>query len=171
MDALAFRPLTRDDLPTLQRWLSAPHVEAWWHERLDAAGVQAKFGPGIDGREPTYVFVIEHDARPIGWIQWYRWRDYATHAGWLGAEPEAAGIDLAIGEAALVGRGLGPRAIRAFLDEIVFRDPAIVACVSDPEAQNRRSVRAFEKAGFTVVRTVQLPGELTHRNVVRCPRR
>ena len=128
-------------------------------------------GPPIGGPRHRLRHLIEHRARPIGWIQWYRWADHAGHAALLGAEPEAAGLDLALGEERLLGRGLGPRAIRAFLDEVVFRDPAIVACVTDPETRNTRSLRAFAKAGFHVVRTVQLPGEPATRAVVRHERR
>lgn len=167
MTAIDFRPLRLDDLPLLERWLSMPHVDAWWHEPLDLAGVRAKYVPGIEGTEPIHVFVIGHGARPIGWIQWYRWADYPEHAALLGAGPESAGIDLAIGEAELIGVGVGSRAIRAFVDSIVFADPAITACVTDPDVRNDRSCRAFEKAGFTTVGTVQLPGESSLRRIMR----
>jgi aminoglycoside 6'-N-acetyltransferase len=164
---VSFRPLRITDLPLLQRWLSMPHVDEWWHEPFDLAGVHAKYLPRIDGSEPTYVFVIEHGGRPIGWIQWYRWANYPEHAALLGADAEAAGIDLAIGETELIGLGLGSRAIRTFTDSVVFADPVMRSCVSDPETRNGRSLRAFEKAGFTAVRTVQLPGEPTTRQVMR----
>ena len=39
---LSFRPLGRSDFPLLQQWLSAPHVDAWWREGLDLAGVEEK---------------------------------------------------------------------------------------------------------------------------------
>jgi aminoglycoside 6'-N-acetyltransferase len=144
-----------------------PHVDEWWHQSLDLAGVHAKYLPRIDGTEPTHVFIIEHRCRPIGWIQWYRWADYAEHAALLDAEPEAAGIDLAIGEPDMIGLGIGASAIRAFIDSVVFTDPRITACVSDPETRNRRSLRAFEKAGFAAVRMVQLPGESSTRQIMR----
>jgi RimJ/RimL family protein N-acetyltransferase len=70
----------------------------------------------------------------------------------------------------MIGLGLGSRAIRAFIDSVVFIDPAITACVSDPETRNGRSLRAFEKAGFAGVRTVQLPGESVTRQIMRCDR-
>lgn len=167
---LAFRPLLRTDLVLLRDWLSQPHIDAWWHEALDLAGVHATYGPRIDGIEPTHVFIIECEEQPIGWIQWYRWVDYPEHAARIGAGPASAGIDLAIGEASLLDLGIGSRAIRGFLERVVFTDPTIEACFSDPEARNGRSVRAFEKAGFTVVRTVQLAGEPAPRRIVRCGR-
>ena len=80
---------------------------------------------------------------------------------------DAAGIDLAIGELALLGRGLGPRVIRAFVERIVFADPALTACITDPRSANQRSLRAFAKAGFTRVAVVQLQGEPYTREVVR----
>jgi hypothetical protein len=86
----------------LHRWLAEPHVLAWWHEPIDLHGIEAKYGPRIDGIEPTHVFAIEYHHRPVGWIQWYRWSDYQEHAQQLRAELESAGIDLAIGERELL---------------------------------------------------------------------
>jgi len=169
-DSLSFRPLRSSDFPLLQEWLSAPHVAAWWHEPLDLAGVYAKYGPRVDGTEPTHVFVIEHNGRPIGWIQWYLWSDYPEHATQLKAEPASAGIDVAIGEDAMTGSGLGSAAIREFIRQIVFAHPSIGAVFADPEEGNLGSLQAFEKAGFTVTNTVQLAGENFRRRVIRMNR-
>ena len=158
--------MRHSDLPMLQRWLQLPHVDAWWHEPLDLAGVAAKYGPRIDGLVPTHMFVIEHDGRAIGWIQWYRWRDYAAHAAQLGAELTAAGVDLALGEVEMLGRGIGSSALRLFVERVVFAHD-VSAVVSDPEERNTRSLRAFEKAGFRIERTIVLQGETHPRCVVR----
>jgi hypothetical protein len=77
---ISFRPLERSDFPRLQKWLSAPHVAAWWNDHIDLGTVEAKYGPRVDGTEPTHVFVIEQEGRPIGWTQWYLWSDYPEHA-------------------------------------------------------------------------------------------
>lgn len=167
---LAFRPLSRSDFPLLLRWLSEPHVVAWWHEPLDLAGLHAKYGPRVEGTEPTHVCVIEYRGQPAGWVQWYRWSDYPEHALQLEAEPTSAGIDLAIGEPDLIGAGLGPVVISEFLKRVVFADPRISAIVTDPEEGNLRSLRAFNKVGFTVTKTVQLRGESFRRHVVRLDR-
>ena len=126
-----------------------------------------KYGPRVDGVEPTRVFVIEYTGRPIGWIQWYLWSDYPEHARQLRAELASAGIDLAIGELAMTGLGLGPVAIREFLRQIVFADPSVRPVITDPEESNFRSLRAFEKAGFTLANTIQLDGENFKRKIVR----
>lgn len=139
---VSFLPLERSDFPLLQRWLAAPHVDAWWHGSPDPRALEEKYGPRIDGSEKTRVFIIEHDGRPIGWIQWYPWSDYPDHAAQLEAGPGTAGIDLAIGEIAYVGMGLGPIAIRDFIVRVISVDSAIAAVVADPEERNSRSLPA-----------------------------
>jgi aminoglycoside 6'-N-acetyltransferase len=151
----------------LQRWLREPHVDRWWNGPQDLPAVYAKYLPRIDGRVPTFTFVIEQDAVPIGWIQWYRWADYPEHAAQIGAGQDSAGVDLAIGEVDRIGHGIGPRALRAFLDRIVFTNPAIVACITDVQTANHRSLRAFTKAGFTRTHTLQLAGEPYTREIMR----
>jgi aminoglycoside 6'-N-acetyltransferase len=168
--SISFRPLSRSDFPLLQKWLSAPHVVAWWGEPLDLAAVDAKYGPRVDGTEPTHVFVIEYGGRPVGWIQWYLWSDYPEHALQLRAALPSAGIDLAIGKLAMLGLGLGPVVIREFLAQIVFAGTRISTVITDPAEDNHRSLRAFEKAGFTVTNSVRLAGENFKRLVVRVHR-
>jgi aminoglycoside 6'-N-acetyltransferase len=168
--SLTFRPLARSDYPALARWLAAPHVAIWWNETADPDHLETKYGPRIDGFEATHVFFIEHEGRPIGWIQWYLWADHPTHAAQLEADQDAAGIDLAIGELDRVGAGLGPIAIRMFLRQIVFANPRVAGVVVDPEEGNLRSLRAFEKTGFRFHKTVRLTGELCQRSVLRLDR-
>lgn len=168
--SISFRPLSRSDFPLLQKWLSSPHVAAWWGDPPDIAAVNEKYGPRIDGAQPTHVFVIEYQGRPVGWIQWYLWCDYPEHSLQLDAEPLSAGIDLAIGELAMMGLGLGPAAIREFLRQIVFAEKRIESVITDPAEANVRSLRAFEKAGFSVTNKVQLSGETFKRLVVRVNR-
>ena len=163
---ISFRPLRRADFPLLQKWLAAPHVAVWWNEHFDLASLESKYGPRIDGREPIYTYLIQHTGVPIGWIQWYRWRDFPEHAIRLGANPRSAGMDLAIGEVELTGRGLGPTVIREFGRNYILTNGGIDAIVADPSASNLRSVGAFLKAGYNIVNTVQLLDEDFKRHVV-----
>jgi aminoglycoside 6'-N-acetyltransferase len=114
--------------------------------------------------------MIEFLKQPVGLIQWYGWSDYPEHALQLGAGQESAGINLAIGEPEMMGRGLGPAAIRKFLNEVVFTNPAIHAVITDVEENNLRSLGAFKKVGFTVLKTTKLRGESFQRSVVQLRR-
>lgn len=161
-----FRPLSRHDFPLLHKWLAETHVKKWWNDNLDMKGIEEKYGPRVDGAEPSCVFIILKHSEPIGLIQWYRWADYPEHAKQLGALADEAGIDLAIGESKMLGQGLGSTIITDFLNQIVFADPKIKAVVTDPEEKNLRSIRAFEKAGFVSRKLVQLKNENVQRQVV-----
>jgi aminoglycoside 6'-N-acetyltransferase len=170
---IALRPLARSDLPTLQRWLNTPHVYEWWgghvgpgalggagQNAATAAQIEAKYGPDIDHGGTTQRFIIEHNRSPIGLIQWYFLSDFADYARAIGEESaSAAGVDLLIGEPDAIGRGLGPRAIDAFVTSVVFQRPEVDRVVGGPAASNARSLRAFAKAGFQPVRMVSIEGE------------
>ena len=162
-----FRPLERSDFPLLQRWLAEPHVDAWWHQKLDLDGLERRYGPYIDGTAPAYGFVIQQDVRPIGFTQWYRWADYPDYAAPVNAGPQSAGIDLFIGELDMIGLGIGPRVIREFVHGIVFADSRMTSVIADPAVENLQSVRAFEKAGFTATNVIQRAGEDFERRLMR----
>jgi aminoglycoside 6'-N-acetyltransferase len=155
---ISFRPFSRDDFPLLLGWFGREHVRRWWYDvprTLDE--MEAKYGPELDGREPTVSFVILLDGRPIGFIESYRAEDYAEE--WpVGAPPGAVGVDLLIGEEDLTASGLGPEILRAYTERLL-RDPAVSQVIAGVELENRASLRAFEKAGFVPGRVVHVPGE------------
>ena len=153
------RPLSRDDLPLLRRWLAMPHVQAWWgSEPVTAADVERKYGPRVDGNDATRVFVIEVAGQPVGIIQCYR---HADHAAWDRAVgvPSAAGIDYLIGEAAHCGHGVGSAAIAGFAPRVFALYPEVNVIVAVPQAANGASRRALEKAGFSLLDERQLDSD------------
>lgn len=154
--AIEFTPLREDDLELVHAWIDREHVRPWWDPWETIEQVRGGYLPAIEGRDPTDVYLIVLDERPVGLIQTYRYADYAESAH-LGLEPGVAGLDLFIGEQELTGRGLGPRALEAFVGGVVFADPRTTACAAEVEVGNRRSLRAFEKAGFRRVRDVVDP--------------
>jgi aminoglycoside 6'-N-acetyltransferase len=149
--ALEFRPLRRSDFELLGQWLSAPYVELWWRQAYDPASIEAAYGPAVDGKDPTELFVVVRGGQPIGLVQRYlvddnpAWKQSLEPA----ALPEpAVGIDYLIGTAELIGRGLGPVIIDRFVAEAWRRHPGVVAAVANVQQANRRSWRALEKSGF-----------------------
>jgi len=147
--AVAFRALTPSDLPTVHDWLGRAHISRWWGERGTYEATLAEYLPSIDGRDPTDVFLILVDARPVGMIQTYLVSDYPDYAAIVDVGEEVAGVDVFIADQQLLGRGLGTEVISAFVSDVVFAREATRACVADPDVANLASLRAFEKAGFT----------------------
>jgi aminoglycoside 6'-N-acetyltransferase len=163
---IAFEPLRRDDLPLLRDWLGREHVRRWWRDYGQSV---AHAEDSLAGRDPAQYFLIVHDGRPVGMIETYLVADNPDWGRTIGEGPGAAGVDLLIGEEDAVGRGLGPQVLAQFAREVVFARPETDAVVATVEEGNRRSWRAFEKAGFQHVRDVEEDG-LPHR-LMRLERR
>ena len=164
---IGFRPLEEADLPQVEAWLRTEHVAEWWRDPLEIA-VETRQA-ALEGRRDVEHYVILEDERPVGMIQTYRVGDHPEWRELIDVEPEAAGVDLFVGEPDAVGRGLGPEILREFARTIVFSRPDTTAAVATVEESNRRSWRAFEKAGFRHVRDVEEDG-LPHR-LLRLDRR
>jgi RimJ/RimL family protein N-acetyltransferase len=147
-----FEPVRAADLPLVHQWLRRPHVEQWWREGETYEEVVEHYLPSIEGRDPTRLYLIVLDARPVGFIQTYLVSDYPEWETLVRMGVGVAGVDLFIGEPELTGAGLGTAALAQFVREIVFATPSTNACVADPDVANRASLRAFEKAGFRRVR-------------------
>jgi aminoglycoside 6'-N-acetyltransferase len=153
---IEFRPLGEEDLPLLRDWLRRDHVRLWWRDPIEEAVEECRVA--IEGREPTAYYLIVLEGRPVGMIQTYLASDYPEWEEIVQVGDGVAGVDLLIGEADLVGRGLGPRILAEFVRGVVFADPGATAVVATVEEPNRRSWRAFEKAGFRHVRDVEEEG-------------
>jgi aminoglycoside 6'-N-acetyltransferase len=143
--------MARDDLPRLDRWLREPHVAQWWRgEPADLAAVEAKYGPCVDGDDPTELFVIEDAAGPVGMIQRYLFSDepeWATVLGEIVEVTDAAGIDYLIGDPAAIGRGVGSAAVAAIVP-MVFDWRPVRSIVVTVQQANTASWRVLDKAGF-----------------------
>jgi aminoglycoside 6'-N-acetyltransferase len=148
---LSFRPLQRGDFSLLSLWFSQPHVEPWWREDYDLESIERHYGPSIDGDDPTELFIVEDDGRPVGFAQVYLLDD---NPGWkrslepAGTFEGAAGIDYLIGEEAVTGHGLGPRMIDALVQKAWASHAGVELVVAAVQQANRRSWRALEKVGF-----------------------
>jgi aminoglycoside 6'-N-acetyltransferase len=156
---IAFEPLRREHLPLLREWLAREHVRRWWHDGSQSLGHAED---ALAGRDPTEYFLIVLDGRPIGMIETYLVADNPDWGTTIGEGEGVAGLVLLIGEKDAIGRGLGPQVLAQFAREVVFARPGTQAVVATVEEPNRRSWRAFEKAGFRHVRDVEEEG-VPHR--------
>ena len=164
---IEFEPLRHDDLPLLREWLGREHVRRWWRDPIEES--LREYTAAVDGREPDEHYLIVVDGRPVGMIQTYLASDYPEWDEVVEVGEGVAGVDLFIGEEELTGRGLGAHVLEQFAREVVFARSETSAVAATVEEANRRSWRAFEKAGFTHVRDVEEDG-LPHR-LMRLDRR
>jgi aminoglycoside 6'-N-acetyltransferase len=141
MPDYTFRELTRRDLPMVKRWLEQPHWREWWDE---PDGQIAQIEEHIDSIS-VEPFIIEMDGKPIGYLQTYDPHLEDDHP--YADQPFGTlGIDLSIGEAALINKGHGSRALDAFADLMFFE--GVPRLIIDPDPANAAAIRAYQKAGF-----------------------
>ena len=124
------------DIPELVRIRSTPEVMRWWRGGDDMAAAVAD----DLAEEGTETFVVEHEGRVAGAIQWH-------------AEDEPdyrhAGIDIYL-DPALHGRGLGTDAVRTLARHLIA-DGGHHRLVIDPAADNTAAIRCYSKVGFRPV--------------------
>jgi aminoglycoside 6'-N-acetyltransferase len=140
------------DFELMVNWRNRPHVREWWDPDdppVTLQDVMAKYQSRTDPDETTTACVIELGARPIGYLQFYPWDDYSVEAeecGWV-PRPGWWGIDQFIGEADLIGRGLGTRIVSLICSHLAVAVHArAVALMVDQN--NHRAIRCYEKVGM-----------------------
>jgi RimJ/RimL family protein N-acetyltransferase len=156
---IEFRPMTAEDLPLMHQWLQREHVRRWWTKYETLEEVTEHYLPAIEGRDATDLYFIVLDGALAGFIQTYQVSDHREYQQLVDVGEGVAGLDLFLAEEEQLGMGLGTRVLDEFLRKVVFAVPATRACIADPDAENRPSLRAFEKAGFSAVRELVDPGD------------
>jgi aminoglycoside 6'-N-acetyltransferase len=145
-----FRSMTTQDLPTVRRWLRAPHVSEWWGD----PDQQFALVSGDLSDPAMEQFVVSTEDRPFAYLQCYDPTAWPENG--FGALPAGSrGIDQFIGEAHMIGKGHGSAMIRGFADALLGSGTPRV--VTDPDPANARAVKAYEKAGFQKTRLVDTP--------------
>ena len=145
-----------DDLRSSRRGSAASTSRAGGETTIDES--LAEYRAAIEGREPTDHYLIVVDGRrdrddpDLPRLRLPRvGGDRPGRRGRRRRRPSDR-------RGGLIGRGLGPQILARFAREVVTAS-AVVATV---EEENRRSWRAFEKAGFRHVRDVEEDG-MPHR--------
>jgi RimJ/RimL family protein N-acetyltransferase len=149
MPRIEFRRLTPDDLQQVFLWLIRPHVVHGYAAAPNTfMEMVAKYGPRTLDDNVVRAFMVSVDGKDTGYIQAYDVASFGDYARDVEAAEGTTCIDLFLGEESDLERGLGGRMIERFVNDVVFADPKVRACLAGPGDGNKRAIRALEKAGF-----------------------
>ena len=147
--AISFEPVTAAHYGLLREWLCRPHMREWWGEPETELGYIVDM---VEGRDTTRPFLIMLDGEPAGYIQ-YWFIGHHQNEIWVKDHPwlmelpkETVGVDLSIGDPERLSAGIGSAALKAFV--AMLRADGFSDIIIDPDPDNHRAVRAYEKAGF-----------------------
>lgn len=144
VELLAFDPSS--DAELLAGWLRKPHISRWWGD--PEAQLVAVLERPVGGDDALIAF----DGTPVGYVRWQLVpRSELEAAGIVEVPDGTIDIDIAIGEEAFVGCGIGPAALRQAVARILetYRPPMIIMGTA---INNGSALRAFAKADFRPMR-------------------
>ena len=142
-EAIFLRPLSADDVTEAYlRWLTDPEIGRFLETRHRPQTMQTirEFVERVNARDDEFLFGIclKADGRHVGNIK----------IGPVKQNHSLADVSLLIGERDCWGRGIATDAIRA-VSRFAFQSIGIVKLNAAAYAENRGSIGAFQRAGYT----------------------
>ena len=139
---ITFVPVTEKHRALLQSWLLQPHWREWWGEPEDELRLIYAVE---EGEHLPFIACI--DEVPVAYIQCW-WPAQHPDVPWVRTlKMTERGVDISIGDAANLSKGLGTQIVKAFAAKL-FAEGA-TRLVIDPDKNNARAIAAYRKAGFT----------------------
>jgi aminoglycoside 6'-N-acetyltransferase len=153
---ITFASLAESHFLLLFKWLEAPHIKAWWDKDIKWTPklIEEKYSNYTNGSKSVHCYIICYGNNPIGYIQYYNVRNFPReyNCNIMKLPNNCAAVDLYIGEAGYLNKGIGSKALNQFLESHVFQSYDYVFV--DPDATNIAAIRAYEKAGFKIIQEV-----------------
>jgi RimJ/RimL family protein N-acetyltransferase len=154
----SLRPLDIDhDLDLVHSWMNDPEVARYWRkpwprDRIASYLREQHRSPHLD----PYLGVL--GGVPMSYWEIYR-ADLDPLAEFYAARKHDAGVHMLLGPAECRGRGLAVDLFRAVSTWQLEADPRAARVVAEPDIENKRVIRALERAGFRRVTDLDLPNK------------
>ncbi len=157
---ISFKELKESDLDLMKKWLNTEFVRTWYGKRLwSYEDLVSEYLPMIRRQDPTDGFIIYVGQTPVGYIQTYLIKDNPDYSRYVQVGDDVAGMDLFIGEKGFFHKGFGVIIMVKFLADVVFKKEFVQTCIVGPEPKNQVAIKAYKKAGFKYLKTIQIPDE------------
>ena len=152
MKSIRLRPAEPADAALLHAWDREPHVikAVTDDPTAEEAFIDADWEQEISDQSPVSYFLIgEENGRPVGAMQVIDPHLEPTRY-WGEIEPNLRALDVWLGPADALGRGIGTAMMAQAIDAC-FADPVVTAIVIDPLASNGEAHRFYQRLGFRPV--------------------
>ena len=152
MNSVRLRPAVPADATLLHAWDREPHVirAVTDDPAAEEAFIDADWEQELSDQSPVSFFLIgEDNGRPVGAMQVIDPHLEPTHY-WGEIEPNLRALDIWLGPADALGRGLGTTMMTQAIDTC-FAASEVTAIVIDPLASNADAHRFYQRLGFRPV--------------------
>ena len=151
-DEITIRDFTETDLPFMLKWLTDDRVLEYYEGRDARFTIDTLSEHFLEAIPNGFRMLIEYNGSPIGYAQAYRVNgemfdeyDYPDNGRIVFA------MDQFIGEPRCWNKGIGSSFLKmmaAYLKENMAAERVLL----DPHQNNSRAIRAYEKAGFKIIK-------------------
>jgi acetyl CoA:N6-hydroxylysine acetyl transferase len=145
------------DLALVHAWMNDPEVARFWKKPWPRDRIASYLRRQERSRHST-PYVGELDRVPMSYWELYR-ADLDPLAEHYAAREYDTGVHLLVGPAEYRGRGLAAGLLRVVCGWQLDSDPRATRVVAEPDVDNVRSIRAFERAGFRRGTDLELPNK------------
>ncbi len=141
-----FRPLKKDQVSLVHDWFKQEYVAQFWY----GVGLQNTFRSidrFVKGEETPFRIWLAYDQEtPFAYLMTSKIDlEKDLQGKYCSPQAEAISIDLFIGNAQYLGKGLA----HIMIQEILKQEfPYVSDAFIDPDVKNSRAIHVFEKAGF-----------------------
>lgn len=154
-----FKKAAQEHQETIFQWLDEPHMKEFWDNSQEHRDDILNF---IHGRKQHYFYGTTQywvgylDEQPFCFIlsdQILPFQELSDlHKDYLSKSGHTITLDFGIGNAAFLGKGLAATTLQAFATFYQQQiDPKADTFFIDPDINNPRAFRVYEKAGFQLV--------------------
>ena len=148
------RDFAEDDFPLMLKWLTDDRVLEFYEGRDVRFTMGALTAHYLKEIPDGFRVIIEHAGSPIGYGQAYRLTgELLDEYSYPDDGRVVFAMDQFIGEPDYWNKGIGSSFLRlmaAYLKEAEAADVILL----DPHKSNPRAIRAYEKAGFRIVKSL-----------------